>query len=234
MSVNINTLSPGNIVYLVEDGNLVPYVFLQYNHYGKSEVTLIRQKTPDATTTFRGGDSSTNAYNCYNASDVDNLCAALKSKLTSYVQDNLVDVSIPVARGRTATGGSVDSTIINLTRNIFLLSMTEVGLSGWQTEGSAFSYFASNALRIAYNESGNAVRWWSRSPSSDGYLAYNVDTSGAVNVYDVYNTRSFRPALTLKSGILVDAVSGGYILTNDKKLVHWHKSTDGNWYKINS
>ena len=78
-------------------------------------------------------------------------------------------------------------------------------MSGWQTEGKAFSYFSDNAKRIAYlDETATAVYWGLRSPYSDDYYAYYINTDGTVysgNVCIAYFAP--RPAFNLKSSIVV-------------------------------
>lgn len=236
MSKNINTLSPGNLVYVYEDGVTVPYIFLQYNHYSQSEVTLLRKYTYPTAVMFRGGDTSTNAYNCYNNSNVDTMCTTHKSKLSSYLQGKLKAVNIPVAQGRTTTGGSVSSTIITLSRSCFLLSMTEYGLSGWKTEGTQFTAANTNRIAQAENNTSTAVNHWSRSPDSGGCNAYYVSTNGNANRLSVYSTYYFRPALTLQSGILVSSSpneSGVYLMHDEGATAAalWVKE-NGSWKKV--
>ena len=80
-----------------------------------------------------------------------------------------------------------------------------MGLSGWQTEGTAFAYFNSNQRRIGYLEdTTTAVYWGLRSPYSDAYDAYCVGTGGTLNNYRVYRANfAARPAFNLKSSIVV-------------------------------
>ena len=79
------------------------------------------------------------------------------------------------------------------------------GVSGWQTEGKAFSYFSDNAKRIAYlDETATAVYWGLRSPYSYADNAYFINTGGSVNGDFVYNADfAPRPAFNLKSSIVV-------------------------------
>ena len=78
-------------------------------------------------------------------------------------------------------------------------------MSGWQTEGKAFSYFSDNAKRIAYlDETATAVLWGLRSPYSNDDRACYVNTVGTVDGYRVYNAGlAPRPAFNLKSSIVV-------------------------------
>lgn len=78
-------------------------------------------------------------------------------------------------------------------------------MSGWQTEGKAFSYFSDNAKRIAYlDETATAVYWGLRSPLSNVDRASCINTDGTVDSYSVYDARfAPRPAFNLKSSIVV-------------------------------
>ena len=120
-------------------------------------------------------------------------------KLDEKIRECLVPVPIVVAEGNQV------ATLHTIYRKGFALSCTEAGVSGWQTEGKAFSYFSDNAKRIAYlDETATAVYWGLRSPNSSGLLAYGINTDGTVNNYDAY--RAFfapRPAFNLKSSIVV-------------------------------
>ena len=78
-------------------------------------------------------------------------------------------------------------------------------MSGWQTEGKAFSYFSDNAKRIAYlDETATAVYWGLRSPGSGAVSAYYIGTDGTVSNSGVYSANfAPRPAFNLKSSIVV-------------------------------
>ena len=101
--------------------------------------------------------------------------------------------------------GNQVATLHTIYRKGFAISCTEAGVSGWQTEGKAFSYFSDNAKRIAYlDETATAVNWGLRSPYSDGSGAYYIGTVGTVGGGDVYYAGfAPRPAFNLKSSIVV-------------------------------
>ena len=101
--------------------------------------------------------------------------------------------------------GNQVATLHTIYRRGFAISCTEAGVSGWQTEGKAFSYFSDNAKRIAYlDETATAVYWGLRSPNSNASNAYSIDTDGSVNSDSVcYANFAPRPAFNLKSSIVV-------------------------------
>lgn len=131
---------------------------------------------------------------------LDNFCDLMwPLMLDKEIQECIVPVPIVVAEGNGV------STLHTIYRKGFALSCTEVGVSGWQTEGTKFSYFSDNNKRIAYfDETATAVRWGLRSPYSDTDRAYDVRTDGSVDRNRVYYAHfAPRPAFNLKSSIVV-------------------------------
>ena len=184
---------------LAENGHDRKFIKLDNDHYGTGTgVTLIRK---DAFSEIAWNASDNGAYkNRYFGCTLDNFCDGIwPLKLDDKVRECLVPVPIVVAEGNQV------STLHTIYRKAFALSCTEAGVSGWQTEGKAFSYFSSNALRIAYLEdTTTAVDWGLRSPDSNGRFAYNINSGGTVYNNGVFNAYfAPRPALYLKSSILV-------------------------------
>lgn len=165
-------------------------------------MTLIRK---DAFSEIAWNASDANYYrNRYFGCTLDNFCDGIwPLKLDDKIRDCLVPVPIVVAEGNQV------STLHTIYRRGFALSCTEAGVSGWQTEGTAFSYFSDNAKRIAYlDETATAVYWGLRSPHSFASLAYYIVAGGTVDSHGVGDAYfAPRPAFNLKSQIVVsDAV----------------------------
>lgn len=141
-----------------------------------------------------------NYKNRYIGCLLDNFCDLMwPQMLDAQIQDCIVPVPIVVAEGNGV------STLHTIYRKGFALSCTEVGLSGWQTEGTAFAYFNSNDRRKAYfDETNTAVLWGLRSPSSGTSFACFVCAGGTLGDYSVYGAFfAARPAFNLKSSIVV-------------------------------
>lgn len=158
-------------------------------------MTLIREKC-FAQTAWNAASSQ---YNVFIGCTLDNICDNYPLKLDKEIQDCIIPVPIVVAEGNGV------STLHTIYRKAFPLSCTEAGVSGWQTEGTAFSYFNSNARRIGYlDDTTTAVYWGLRSPFSGTYSAYYINTDGSVD-RDLVNDPYFaaRPAFNLKSSIVV-------------------------------
>ena len=184
---------------LGENTKPTKFIKLDNDHYGTGTgVTLIRKDTFNERQWEASYDSS--YKNRYIGCLLDNFCDLMwPQMLDEKIRDCLVPVPIVVAEGNQV------STLHTIYRKGFALSCTEAGVSGWQTEGTAFSYFSDNAKRIAYfDETATAVCWGLRSPSSNANYAYVILTDGTVDYCNVYVSYfAPRPAFNLKSSIVV-------------------------------
>lgn len=219
---------------LNENGAAKKFIFLQHNHYGKGEVTLLRKDSAG----FRAFAPGSSSYNVYNGCSLDDFCnVEFIGRLDPVIRACLIDVPIPTIRGH--VNGTWDATVQTLYRKGFSLSGTEVGSGGSGTEGTKFSYFGSNANRIAYHdETTTAVFWWLRSSySSYNGSAYYVGTDGSVGYYSVaFNADCCaRPALALSSEILVSDSpdsSGCYTIEDAVIAGEQYQKVNGVWRRM--
>lgn len=218
---------------LNENGAAKKFIFLQHNHYGKGEVTLLRKDSAG----FRAFAPGSSSYNVYNGCSLDDFCnVEFIGRLDPVIRACLIDVPIPTIRGH--VNGTWDATVQTLYRKGFSLSGTEVGSGGSGTEGTKFSYFGSNANRIAYHdETTTAVRWWLRSShSGNNDRACTVNTDGGVDLYDAYTARNCaRPALALSSEILVSDSpdsSGCYTIEDAVIAGEQYQKVNGVWRRM--
>lgn len=200
----LSNLAAGSLVKLAENGQDKKFIKLDNDHYGTGTgVTLIRK---DAFARI-AWNAAYNNFNVYFGCTMDNFCDGIwPLKLDDKVREAIVPVPIVVAEGNQV------STLHTIYRKAFALSCTEAGVSGWQTEGTAFSYFNSNARRIAYMDgTATAVNWGLCSPCSDADSAYGIITGGSVSHYDRVYSANFapRPAFNLKSEIVVSDSTDG-------------------------
>lgn len=193
----LSAIPKGSILKLGENGKATRFIKLDTDHYGAaSGVTMLREKTFARIAYNAGYDN----YNTYMGATLDNFCDGIfPLKLDPEIQACIVPVSIVVAEGMGV------ATLHTIKRKGFSLSCTEVGLSGWQTEGTLFDYFSDNNKRIAYLEdTTTAIFWGLRSPLSGTLNAYYVHTVGTL--YSNYVRDPLfapRPAFNLKSQIVV-------------------------------
>lgn len=218
---------------LNENGAAKKFIFLQHNHYGKGEVTLLRKDSAG----FRAFAPGSSSYNVYNGCSLDDFCnVEFIGRLDPVIRACLIDVPIPTIRGH--VNGTWDATVQTLYRKGFSLSGTEVGSGGSGTEGTKFSYFGSNANRIAYHdETTTAVVWWLRSSYSGNRSdAYFVDTDGSVSGSSVYYANlCARPALALSSEILVSDSpdsSGCYTIEDAVIAGEQYQKVNGVWRRM--
>lgn len=200
----LSNLANGSLVKLNENSQGKKFIKLDNDHYGSGTgVTMLRK---DAFSEIAWNASDSNGYkNRYFGCTLDNFCDGIwPLKLDPEIRDCIVPVPIVVAEGNGV------ATLHTIYRKGFALSCTEAGVSGWQTEGKKFAYFADNNKRIAnLDETATAFGWGLRSPGSGGGVAYGIGAGGAVSDgYVDYAGFAPRPAFNLKSSIVVSDAPG--------------------------
>jgi len=179
--------------------------------------------------TYDAPPIESNVYNGYNEYDAE---AGFLANFEEAFRNAILDTTIRVAKNTVIDGGGYE----DITRKVYLLSNTEVGLSNENgvAEGSKWDLFSNADSRKAY-PTAEAVskseytsgslnpsspwHWWLRTPRADSYNAaryvhYADGELGSINSFRGYF--GVRPALELDSGILVsDApdTDGAYIIT---------------------
>lgn len=200
----LSNLANGSLVKLNENSQGKKFIKLDNDHYGSGTgVTMLRKDTFNERQWEASYDNS--YKNRYIGCLLDNFCDLMwPQMLDPEIRDCIVPVPIVVAEGNNV------ATLHTIYRKGFALSCTEAGVSGWQTEGKKFDYFADNNKRIAYfDETATAVSWGLRSPYSDDSYAYYINTGGTVYFSYVYSAYfASRPAFNLKSSIVVSDAPG--------------------------
>ena len=141
---------------------------------------------------------SSNNINAYATSDIDSWA--------NYIYKNLLDAEIQDAISATTfyyTPGNGNPTVTTLNRSVFLLSLTELGLTfgGVQTEGTTLPIASS--LQTASLTSGAAAYQWTRSPYVGG-STYVMRVMGTASTEQVTFANGVRPCFTLPADIIVD------------------------------
>ena len=160
--------------------------------------------------------SNANVWNNYNEYD------AFPGFLNGFTADEKNAIlSTTITYGKASVDGGGTAT---LTDKVFLLSCTEVGLSGDHVCGTKFSIYSSDAARIAKptadavfnseytNSSLNTSSgwyWWLRDAyASNSYRVRYVLTSGSLDTSHAYSgNRGARPALNLLSSISLSSTT---------------------------
>lgn len=195
-TTTLGSKATSSIIKLKENGVLVEFYVACHNYEsarnGNGRTLVVRKDCYDQR---KWHNSDVNAY----------ASSAIDSWLNSTYK-NLLDADIRALIGTTKfpyTPGNGNWTVTELSRSIFLLSVTELGktASYAKVEGSALpnpSY-----LQIA-KLNGSAVVQWTRSPStSNTNSACCLGTYGGVSSYSCSSTYGSRPAFTLPSSLYV-------------------------------
>ena len=150
--------------------------------------------------------NNANVWSNYNEYDTE---AGFLSNFEADFRKAILDAVIRVAKNTVTDGGGYE----DITRKVFLLSNTEVGLSNENgvAEGTLWSYFSSAARRQCYptaeavsnseytSSSLNASSywwWWLRTPyASNAYYARYVNTDGSLNNNAYNGNNGVRPDL---------------------------------------
>lgn len=194
----ISILAPGSIVKIIENGTPVNFLVLCHDYPESGRTLLLRKDL------YNQQPWNTSGVNTYSGSSVDTwLSNTYLNMLAENVRTQIAPVSIEY------TPGGGNNTVSNLSRQVFLLSYTEVCFSGSpraNVEGEAIPYLNSNETRLALL-GGVGTRWMLRTPTTDGTtLAWGVHSDGSFNsgYNEVTLAVGVRPAFTVPSNTAVD------------------------------
>lgn len=180
-----------------------------------------------ATHSADAAPTNANVWSNYNGYDQE---AGFLANFEADFRSAILDTSIIVAKNTFTDGGGSET----ITRKVFLLSNTEVGLANENSvaEGVLWTYFTSATRRKAYPtaeavskseytdsslNTSSTWNYWLRTPNTSGsYLARQVGAGGGQTHNSAYaGAVGVRPALFLESGVLVSDTAdsdGAYII----------------------
>ena len=192
----VSTLAEESVLLIMENG--VPTEYYIDKHGYEPELntnrTLLTRKDLHSDRQWNAENNS-----AYATSDIDEwLNGEFYNSLSAGVRELIGATTFPY------TIGAGDYTVSTLTRAVFLLSATEMGLSSGgysRVEGTQLPI--ANTLKIAHYN-GTAQNWWLRSPYCEGGVAvFFVNTSGTLGTYNTNYTRYARPSFTIPSSAKV-------------------------------
>lgn len=153
----------GYTVYIKEDSKFIPYLVLTSNYNGKT--LLLRKELLNDFHTFNDETYGYSGY--YKDSTIDKfLNKDFLDTIDTKIQSAIVDSEI-IITAKSSMGVTGEDTE-NITRKVFLLSATEIGMDRLATttkEGVALKYFMDSNSRVAYKGK-EATCWWLRSPNT--------------------------------------------------------------------
>lgn len=191
VSVDLSTAQVGDIVRLPENGVMVPFYVASLDYEpmlntGGTRVLLVRKDV------YQNDQWNSSGLNTYDGSTIDNwFNNTYKAMLDSMVQAQLGTTTFEY------TPGSGNNTVTTLSRDVFGLSLTELGQSQTyaNVEGSALPI--ANTLKIAY-QNDIATTQWTRSPSTaNNDNAWRLDYNGSIDYRGCRAEIGYRPCFTL-------------------------------------
>jgi len=179
----------GYTVYIKETDGYKPYLVLT-NKYNDNTLLLRKHVLPEIHI-FNPLYPNSGYKNYYENSEVDMFInVEYRRTLDETIRKKIVPSTIVI----TAKFSGPDAHTIEIVRNIFLLSVTEIGRLKYTAslvEGIPLKYFEIVENRIAYDETGESKGWYLRTSSiynSDTVFAYG-DMLGTSAVYYAWNVR---------------------------------------------
>ena len=194
----LSDFTPGSIVKLNESGSPVEFYVAKHDYEsglnGTGRTLLVRKDVYD--TMMAWGSS----YNAYYTNSID---VWLNGKYK-----NLLDAGIQTAISTTKfyyTPGNGNTTVTALGRDIFILSLTELGKTATSANVEGIALPIARTLQVAY-KAGSAVSQWTRTPDlyASEYVHY-LSYSGSVYATNIAQSGNVRPCFTLPGTTLVDA-----------------------------
>jgi hypothetical protein len=194
----LSTYVEGNIIKINESGSPVEFYVAKHDYEvglnGTGRTLVVRKDCFDK----RAWNSNKNTYS---SSAIDTW---LNGDYKSLLSTKLVEsVGTTIFQ---STVGDGSATVQTLTRSVFLLSASELGLTAAWASVEGTTLGVANTLKIAHYSS-NAVNQWLRTPYNNNatYAGY-ASSSGAINnagCSDATIAYS-RPCFTLPSTIKID------------------------------
>jgi len=192
-------------IYIKEDDSFEPYLVIDNNY--SNGVLLLRKYLLDEEVIFNDQKSQGSNGGYYPASNVDTYLNTIYfSKLSSELQDIILDATISVSTLEGVGGGGSIIETENIQRKIFLLSATELNIkSGMASkEGIPLDYFNKTDNWIAVNKNGEARNYWLRSAYHwDDIQAWVIASDGTYGGASVSSTLAIRPAFCIPGNISI-------------------------------
>jgi hypothetical protein len=190
----LSTKALGSIVKIKESGVLQDFYVTRHDAYTAGRTLLVRRYIYDIR------QWHTSNVNAYASSAIDSwLTDTYLGLIAVDIQAQIADVTIPYTPGNDST------TVSDLSRKVFLLSLTELGRSSTNTNVEGTVLNIAGTLRIATNSAGTAQGQWTRTPSTATTIGVlGLSTSGTSYGYTCTSTAGARPAFTLPSNLMVD------------------------------
>lgn len=198
------------LVYLLEDGKYVPYLVLHNNYSNNDDTLLLRNNVignDEYYMDYNGSIMIEKVYNShlemsnyidYEKTAVDNFLLntfpkKFEEKLLNIINNTEISISLN-------NDGKYNNTKLN--RKFFVLSFLELNTTDtWDnqsTNKTILNYFENNSRRVAQNDAGITVVYWTRTYSWSGFGAIGLNGS-YITETSTEAKYGVRPALTINS-----------------------------------
>lgn len=211
-----STSSSPTVIYLKEVTGYEPYLVMKHNYQNSGRILVMRMNVFDDTNVCEYiGDANVGKLTSYSGGDLDNAVSTVfyNNYLDSSVKNYITATNIPVM---------VSGSLSSISKKVFPLSATEVGLSSARyKEGTTLPYFSNGTkgMRDDYND---YCEYFTRTPS--GFASGKVEDSG----YSIREDGSYRELVGSTSvGTLI-----GFTLPSTFKLTEQgiqYSSEISNW-----
>ena len=192
----------GYTVYIKENLTFVPYLVLTDNYNGN--VLLLRKYVLNEEKIFNPSKRYSGYYE--NSSIDEYLNKDFFNNFHPEVQNKIIDSKLVITAKSSV--GICGTTTTDITRKVFLLSYTELGLTKYAVaavEGEALKYFDNATSRIAYCKTGDACGWWLRSPfTTYDTLVWSVGYDSTSGEVSASYTNGVRPAFCVDGKMLIE------------------------------
>lgn len=233
-SQQLGTLLEGTIIQIRENNVLQDFIVGQHNYQSSGRTLLIRRQIFD----FRRWNN-TWANNQYSISEIDSfLNTSYLDLLPTDLQTYITEINIPSTVGGNTTAMVTDSTVVNILRRVFLLSLAEMNRSHAQVSVEGIP-LPDNVISMLFAlEQGP---WWLRSPNNVPFRVTQSDGAGHARVCLISNNTfsstaspgqiqnsggqtGSRPSFTVPPSLPV--LSNGELVTNVAPVINHSGSTD--------
>lgn len=187
----LGELAIGTFVNVIEQSTgLQRYIVIKHNYNGSDRTLLLREYSMST----RRFDSSSSYYA---NSDLDSrLSQSTYPEYTRIKNSNVGSSISPV---------SFISNGASISREIFVLSATELNFVGQSGEGSPIAYFDSDAKRVAYSpDYGINYTYWTRTAEDSSYVRVVTESGRRTYLQAKLDNICIRPAFTLQATMILN------------------------------
>lgn len=185
------------IVTIAENGVFADYLVLKHDYENSGGTLLLRKDLYQSEMKWKTSSSNSNMYS---GSLIDTfLIGEYTDMLSSAVRTSLTQAEIQ-HMSKPASGE-----MSTMQRSAFLLSVTELGLTGSVVDGSALVYFQNDASRIAYRGNGADAYFTRSAVIYNTGSVYSITIEGKRAVSSATTSGSVRPAIVLSATTVVNS-----------------------------